>query len=796
MKNQGPNSKGRHSFRSKFLLLTVGCVGSALAITCLMLLTYNFYRERDAMRNALSSQAHTLAHNSVAVLAFQDTASATEILASLKMYPAVESAHLTYEDGTVLATYPAGIDEKFDLPSGGANHEFSEDGFLLICQPVDDNGEIVGKVTLRANLDGFYVQVRDYVLIVGGVMAFALALSIFLSWRMQRDISIPIAKLVETAKNITANQDYSTRVGWKSESELGQLCLTFDGMLHEIQHSKERLQAAHDALEQRVEERTQQLTAEIQERKSVLVHLEKTKREAEQAQAESERANQAKSDFLANMSHEIRTPLNGVLGFTDLLIKQNKKGDSQLRGEYLETIRSSGKHLLVLINDILDLSKIESGQLEVEQVPFSPHEVITQVIRVLQVHSDKKDLALQYRWVGNVPDVVYADPVRLRQMIMNLVGNAIKFTEQGCVSVTAELDQEKEELRIAIDDTGIGIPLEKQKLLFNPFVQADSSVTRKFGGTGLGLAISRRLAQAMGGDLTLDSWEGKGSRFTARIATGSLKDVDLRPFSELKNVASVEAETSELAPQHTFAGRKILVVEDGPTNRKLIKIILEQEGAEVTLAENGLIGWEVGRAGTFDAILMDMQMPVMDGYTSTRKLRDSGIEIPIIGLTANAMSGDRQKCLDAGCSGYLPKPLDADELLEYLRDRLGETTSPLDLSETAPLPPATNPSIESNPTAKLSGLVSTLPTGNPVFAEIVLEFRSYATEMGENLQTLLLKNDFVEIANQAHSLKGSGGSAGFAEFTDPARQLELCARDENAVACQASIDEIRILVDR
>ncbi|MCA9269653.1 MAG: response regulator, partial [Planctomycetales bacterium] len=353
-----------------------------------------------------------------------------------------------------------------------------------------------------------------------------------------------------------------------------------------------------------------------------------------------------------NMSHEIRTPLNGVIGFTDLLLSEGAPRDASQRRDFLESIRTSGRHLLTLINDILDLSKIEAGQLEVESIAAAPHEIISQVFSVLRVHAQEKGLSLNFTWSGGVPKTIMTDPVRLRQMLMNIVGNAIKFTGEGEVRVDVRLDQSGQEPMLLLDvvDTGVGIPPHKLESIFDPFVQADNTVTRRFGGTGLGLAISRRIATALGGDIRVRSQLGKGTVFSIAIPTGELAGVEMLP------APPADALTGKVLVQPASQWRlppcKVLLVEDGVINRKLIVAVLGEAGAEVATAENGLLGVARALKEDFDLILMDMQMPLMDGYTATSRLREQGLTLPIIALTAHAMKQDEQKCKAAGCSGY------------------------------------------------------------------------------------------------------------------------------------------------
>ena len=508
--------------------------------------------------------------------------------------------------------------------------------------------------------------------------------------------------------------------------------------------------------------------------------LERINREMRNAKEAAEAASRAKSDFLANMSHEIRTPLNGILGFASVLMNEPDTEPATQR-EYLQTIHDSGRHLATLINDILDLSKIESQQVEVERTRCSPHEIVAETVSILRVRAQERGLSLEYFWKSPVPETIETDPNRLRQILMNLIGNAIKFTEVGSVQVAVRL-QTSESPRLVIDiiDTGVGIGAECLDRIFDPFVQADSSITRRFGGTGLGLSISRKLARLLGGDLTVISELGRGSIFTVSIPTGSLENVSMARVS----LSDMVAEPPSKAPQSQWRlpPCRILLVEDGVTNRKLISLVLERAGATVRCAENGRVGVEAAEQGSFDLILMDMQMPVMDGYSAARELRWRGHATPIIALTAHAMTGDMQKCLDAGCSGYLTKPINPNKLLESI----SKTLKGLSLSERKPEDP--------HPDLSAEVLQSTLPLDDAEFREIVEEFVSRLEEQLTALRKAWERNDRTEMAAIAHWIKGAGGTAGFDALTQPAASLETLSRNEgSAVHMSRAIHELERL---
>ncbi len=390
--------------------------------------------------------------------------------------------------------------------------------------------------------------------------------------------------------------------------------------------------------------------------------LEESNRALEESKRLAESATRAKTEFLANMSHEIRTPMTAVLGYADVLLDEVGLGRGTPGSvEAARAIQRNGKYLLDLVNDILDISKIEAGRLHMEHITCSPMQVLAEVVSLMRVRAEAKNVPLELQYAGPIPDSIETDPLRWRQILINLVGNAIKFTETGSVRIVASLVQKPGEaalLRVEVVDTGLGLTPEQVGNLFQPFTQADSSTTRRFGGTGLGLTISKRLAAMLGGDVTVQSEYGKGSTFSVTVATGSLEGVALRePCGEAEAAAP---------PADGAAARldgRILLAEDGPDNQRLIRFVLRKAGAAVTVAENGEIALHAALAARadgepFDLILMDMQMPVMDGYEAARRLRAEGYAGPIVALTAHAMDGDEAKCRSAGCDGYLTKPID------------------------------------------------------------------------------------------------------------------------------------------
>lgn len=609
---------------------------------------------RQSMREDLGALSGILTANGVVELATRNFAGADNILKTVHSQPDVVTAYFFFPDGEVVAAYShdSGEEhrtgrpldpkilrmEEVQIDQGVAEKRqiiWEENNWMSVFSPMFLNNRLVGSLYIRSEMVRYQIQALWLALGWLSVLGIAAVLSFLLSSRFQQVISRPVELLTERMKEIPLKHRQVPRDPALPTDEFGMLFEGFDEMVKALDRRDQQLLEHRQNLEKEVELRTNEL------------------REAKEL---AENATAAKSRFLANVSHEIRTPMVGVLGLSDLL---RQGGLPEHEKQLAETLHQSGESLMAIINDLLDLSKAESGKLTLEAIPFNLVRCIEDSANIMRAKALEKGIELIAEWPDSAKQWLIGDPVRIRQVLINLISNAVKFTEQGEVRVSARFDLdtsgEEGDLLISVQDTGIGLRQQDHERIFDSFQQADSSTTRRYGGTGLGLTIVRDLIQLMGGDISLESTYGEGSRFSIRL---KLPVAEGGPIPETGVMPQTQAAPIE---KQRLAAR-ILLAEDNPTTQQLLLILLENAGLDVTVVDNGRQAVDFLDQQSVDLVFMDCQMPEMDGLEATGQLRRKGIKVPVVALTAHAREEDEVKCLKAGMDDFMSKPFRKFEL--------------------------------------------------------------------------------------------------------------------------------------
>ena len=635
------------SIKRKLMLITMLTSSAALVLSSASFLIYDLISFRHLLTLDLMTQAQIIGYNSAAAMAFRDEAAATATLSALTAKEDIVAAVLYSPDGKIFAHYfPNGTAHPSALPGRSQPNGYRfEGGYLEVFHEVTLNGERVGTLFLQSDMRQWSVRARRYSGIVGIFVLISGFFALLVSSQLQRLISRPILHLENAMRMVSTNKNYEVRATRFYGDEIGRLIDGFNTMLSEIQHRDTALQRANDELKTR----TRELEGEI-------IHRKQTQEELLKAKHAAEDASRAKSAFLANMSHELRTPLNAIIGYSEMLEEETRDSGRMENLQDLQKIQAAGKHLLSLINDVLDLSKIEAGKMGLHLETFDVSVMVEEMVTTLQPAIAKNSNKVRVH-LGDDLGMMRADATKVRQILFNLMSNACKFTDHGTISldVSPASVEGQEWIRFQVKDTGIGISSKQQHKLFQEFSQADATIARKYGGTGLGLAISHRFVQMMKGRISVESQAGQGSTFTVHLP--AQVTLDAVEATQSEGTGSVPASL----PEYRAEADTILVIDDDPAVRDLMSRFLTKMGFRVVAAAGGEEGLRLAREVRPLLITLDVIMPECDGWIVLGKLKSdpSVAQIPVIMVTVvdNAAMG-----FDLGASNYLIKPVDRDRL--------------------------------------------------------------------------------------------------------------------------------------
>jgi signal transduction histidine kinase/CheY-like chemotaxis protein/HPt (histidine-containing phosphotransfer) domain-containing protein len=765
------------SLRYKFLLLVI----VILSVTMSTAAYFDVHNERQQLTQQLEDSGRRLG-NFLSVVSPEAVLSYDMILLGNYMQRIGEQQDVVYgairtADNKLLArhidTSNPEINTRYDLVNEDGvprvvdanllERLSQEDSIISLVFPVMYDNELIASLHIGMSTERIHGVIVDALIrsiLINFIIIAILGLCIYAVFRLK--ILIPLHQLMHSSSRV-AKGDLNEKIDVTSNDELGCLAKSFNEMTDALNNS-------------------------YREKDEALQILQQTNLALEQSNIALEQSTRAKSQFLANMSHEIRTPLTAIIGFGEMLMDPAISDEEASSAK--QTIIRSGKHLLAIINDILDLSKIEANKLSLTPARVSPFEVIAEVDSLIGMQAREKGLNCHVNYSFPLPTHITTDPMRLKQVMINLCSNAVKFTNRGSIQLNVSYDQHNNHMIFEVVDTGIGITDAQKKSIFEAFTQADSSSIKRYAGTGLGLHLSKWLVDMLGGDISVESDLGAGSRFRFSIDAGELDHQEF--VNEVQDIDDIHVSSQRAGIQQRRG--HILIVEDNQDNQNLISFYVRQFGADSSIGRNGLDAIEKALSGNFDLILMDIQMPVMDGLQATSILRSRGYDKPIVALTANAFIEDRERCLNAGCDDFLPKPIERDHFEQVLDSYLPEYPAATTPSQQQPASAGNDMPVTTH--AEGEPIFSTLVQGEPELSYIVSGYVGRLSEYESRIDTAATEQDWASLRRVFHDIRGTGTSMGYPMLTDIATNAGAFVREEKFDQLDEAIGQLHEYCDR